>query len=241
MSIQKAFLFLLALAIALGALVADAPEATAQPAAGQPVQLHVVPSDGPRGGAQVNPTIDPDRNLHGDRVESHGKGMALLFWLFAAASIGGALFVISRRNLIAAVMGMVGSFLGIAAVYMMLYAHFLAVVQMLVYAGAIMVLFVFVIMLLNAGEEERTTGSKAAYIAGFPGAAAIFCLLSFVFLSERKALGFANLGGYLNETASNISQISTVLFTKLLLPFEVTSILILVAILGAVVLARKEQ
>jgi NADH-quinone oxidoreductase subunit J len=104
-----------------------------------------------------------------------------------------------------------------------------------------MVFFVFVIMLLNAGEEERTHGSRAAYIVGFPGAAAIFCLLSFVFLSERHALGSSNIGGYLNSFTSNISELSSVLFTKLLLPFEVTSILILVAILGAVVLARKEQ
>jgi NADH-quinone oxidoreductase subunit J len=95
--------------------------------------------------------------------------------------------------------------------------------------------------LLNAGEEERTTGSRAAYVVGFPGAAAIFCLLSFVFLSERGAMGTSNLGGDLGHGIDNISEISAMLFTKLLLPFEVTSILILVAILGAVVLARKEQ
>ena len=96
-------------------------------------------------------------------------------------------------------------------------------------------------MLLNAGDEERTAGSRAAYLAGFPGAAAIFCLLSFVFLSERQALGASPLGGYLDTAVNNIAEISTVLFTRLLLPFEVTSILILVAILGAVVLARKES
>ena len=72
-------------------------------------------------------------------------------------------------------------------------------------------------------------------------AAAIFCLLSFVFLSESHSLGSANVGGYLNHITSNISEVSSLLFTKLLLPFEVTSVLILVAILGAVVLARKEQ
>ena len=105
---------------------------------------------------------------HGDRVESADKGMAVLFWAFAAASIAGALFVITRRNLIAAVMGMVGSFLGIAAVYMMLYAHFLAVIQMLVYAGAIMVLFVFVIMILNRPEDEPVapTGHLGQAIGG---------------------------------------------------------------------------
>ena len=108
------------------------------------------------------------------------------------------------------------------------------------YSGAIMVLFVFVIMLLNAGEEERTTGSRAAYFAGVPGATAVFCLLSFVFLSESKALGVAHLGGALNAV-NNLGELSAVLFTRLLLPFEVTSVLILVAILGAVVLARKED
>jgi NADH-quinone oxidoreductase subunit J len=66
-------------------------------------------------------------------------------------------------------------------------------------------------------------------------------VLSYVFLSERQALGDTVIGGYLNHVTDNISEISTILFTKLLLPFEVTSILILVAILGAVVLARKEQ
>src|SRR5687768_16474151 len=99
---------------------------------------------------------------HNDRIESNKKGMALSFWIFAAASVGGALFVITRRNLIAAVMGMVGSFIGVSAVYMMLYAHFLAVIQMLVYAGAIMVLFVFVIMILNRPEDEPVAPSGRA-------------------------------------------------------------------------------
>ena len=77
--------------------------------------------------------------------------------------------------------------MSLAVLYWSLGAEFLAAAQVIVYSGAIMVLFVFVIMLLNAGEEERTTGSKAAYLAGFPGAAAIFCLLSFVFLHPSAA------------------------------------------------------
>jgi NADH-quinone oxidoreductase subunit J len=96
-------------------------------------------------------------------------------------------------------------------------------------------------MLLNAGEEEHTTGSKVAYFAGIPGATAVFCLLSYVFLRESHALGSVQLSTASVGAVSNIAQISEVLFTKLLLPFEVTSILILVAILGAVVLARKEE
>jgi NADH-quinone oxidoreductase subunit J len=163
-----------------------------------------------------------------------------LFIIFGALAVAGALNLLLQRHPINSALSLVVVMMSLAVLYWSLGAEFLAAAQVIVYSGAIMVLFVFVIMLLNAGEEEQTTGSRAAYIAGFPGAAAIFCLLSFVFLSERKALGFANLGGHLDSGIDNIAQISQVLFTKQLLPFEVTSILILVAILGAVVLARKE-
>jgi NADH-quinone oxidoreductase subunit J len=164
-----------------------------------------------------------------------------LFLIFGAIAVAGALNFLFQRHPINSALSLIAVMISLAVLYWSLGAEFLAAAQVIVYSGAIMVLFVFVIMLLNAGEEERTDGSRIAYIAGFPGALVIFCLLSFVFLTERKALGNANIGGYLNNLTSNLSEISTVLFTKLLLPFEVTSVLILVAILGAVVLARKEQ
>jgi NADH-quinone oxidoreductase subunit J len=129
----------------------------------------------------------------------------------------------------------------LAVLYLLLGAEFLAAAQIIVYSGAVMVLFVFVIMLLNAGEEIHTTGSRAAYWVGIPGLAALFACLTCIFLSAKQSLGTLSLGGTLDNNAqSNINEISTALFTNLLLPFEVTSVLILVAILGAVVLARKE-
>ncbi len=164
-----------------------------------------------------------------------------LFLIFGALAVAGAINFLLQKHPINSALSLVVVMMSLAILYWSLGAEFLAAAQVIVYSGAVMVLFVFVIMLLNAGEEERTHGSRAAYIVGFPGAAAIFCLLSFVFLSEDKVLGTAKLGGHLNDTASNISDISTLLFRDLLLPFEVTSILILIAILGAVVLARKEQ
>ena len=164
-----------------------------------------------------------------------------LFLIFGGLAAAGAINLLLQRHPINSALSLVVVMMSLAVLYWSLGAEFLAASQVIVYSGAIMVFFVFVIMLLNAGEEERTHGSRAAYIVGFPGAAAIFCLLSFVFLSERRALGTSNIGGYLNHVTSNIAEISTLLFTKLLLPFEVTSVLILVAILGAVVLARKEQ
>jgi NADH-quinone oxidoreductase subunit J len=164
-----------------------------------------------------------------------------LFIIFGALALGGALNLLFQRHPINSALSLVVVMMSLAVLYWTLGAEFLAAAQVIVYSGAIMVLFVFVIMLLNAGEEEHTTGSRAAYSVGIPGAAAIFCLLSFVFLKEHKALMTANVGGDLGNGVDNIAQVSAMLFTRQLLPFEVTSILILVAILGAVVLARKEQ
>jgi NADH-quinone oxidoreductase subunit J len=169
-----------------------------------------------------------------------------LFIIFGALALGGALNLLFQRHPINSALSLVVVMMSLAVLYWSLGAEFLAAAQVIVYSGAIMVLFVFVIMLLNAGEEERTDGSRAASIVGFPGAAAIFCLLSFVFLSERDALKTVNVVGDLgngldSKGLDNIAQVSQMLFTRQLLPFEVTSILILVAILGAVVLARKEH
>jgi NADH-quinone oxidoreductase subunit J len=164
-----------------------------------------------------------------------------VFIIFGVLAVAGALNLLLQRHPINSALSLVVVMMSLAVLYWSLGAEFLAAAQVIVYSGAIMVLFVFVIMLLNAGKEKHTHGSRAAYSVGIPGAAAIFCLLSFVFLKERSALMSSNLGGDLGNGLDNISTVSAMLFTKMLLPFEVTSILILVAILGAVVLARKEQ
>lgn len=164
-----------------------------------------------------------------------------LFLIFGLLAVAGALNLLLQRHPINSALSLIVVMMSLAVLYWSLGAEFLAAAQVIVYAGAIMVLFVFVVMLLNAGEEDQSRGtSRVASIAGFPGAAAIFCLLSFVFLSERKALGVTHLGAAMSGAVSNLTEISHELFTTLLLPFEVTSVLILVAILGAVVLARKE-
>lgn len=163
-----------------------------------------------------------------------------LFTIFGLLAVAAALNMLLQRHPINSALSLVVVMMSLAVLYWSLGAEFLAAAQVIVYAGAIMVLFIFVVMLLNAGEEARTRGSKIASIAGFPGGAAIFCLLSFVFLKYRSELGIAQLGGLQTGMQSNLQRIAHALFTTLLLPFEVTSILILVAILGAVVLARKE-
>jgi NADH-quinone oxidoreductase subunit J len=164
-----------------------------------------------------------------------------LFIIFGLLAVAGALNLLFQHHPINSALSLIVVMMSLAVLYFSLGAEFLAAAQVIVYSGAVMVLFVFVIMLLNAGEEEHTRGSRMAYIAGIPGAAAIFCLLTFLFLKQRDVLGKTHLNDALSGTVSNITEVSHQLFTTLLLPFEVTSILILVAILGAVVLARKES
>src|SRR5271168_2210876 len=107
----------------------------------------------------------------------------LVFSVFGLVCVAGAVNLLVQRHPINSALSLVVVMGSLAVEYLLLGAEFVAAVQVIVYAGAIMVLFVFVIMLLNAGEEERTKGSRVAYIAGIPGAAALFCLLSFVFLT----------------------------------------------------------
>ncbi len=183
---------------------------------------------------------------HLDTIESTGKGMALFFWLFALVAVGGAVFVITRKNLIAAVMGMVGSFVGIAAVYMMLYASFLAVVQMLVYAGAIMVLFVFVIMILNRPEDEPVApsgrvgqGIGALAIIYLVGRLAMLLIHVHVPAQAMGAPADLHYAGVDAPVAwGGVKSVGTDLFNGGLFPFEAISILLLIAVVGAIAIAR---
>jgi NADH-quinone oxidoreductase subunit J len=160
----------------------------------------------------------------------------VLFFIFGGLCVAGALNLLFTRHPINSALSLIVVMTSLAVLYLTLGAEFLAAAQVIVYSGAIMVLFTFVIMLLNAGEEVRTRGSRAAYLVGVPGVAILLGVLCFVFLSQGKSLGGARL-----QNPTTLYDLSTVLFRDLLLPFEVTSILILIAILGAVALARKEH
>lgn len=161
----------------------------------------------------------------------------VLFLIFGGLCVAGALNLLFQRHPINSALSLIVVMTSLAVLYLFLGAEFLAAAQVIVYSGAIMVLFTFVIMLLNAGEEERTRGSRAAYLVGIPGVTVLLGLLTYAFLSERGRLATAHTGDYMVSTG----DLSSVLFTDLVLPFEVTSVLILIAILGAVALARKEH
>jgi NADH-quinone oxidoreductase subunit J len=160
----------------------------------------------------------------------------ILFMAFGAVCVGGAVNLLAQRHPINSALSLIAVMAALAGEYLLLGAEFVAAVQVIVYAGAIMVLFVFVIMLLNAGEEEHTNGSRVAVLLGVPGMLTGSVLVAWVVL--RHAGSETMPIGALPGPPTEIAQL---LFHDFLLPFEVTSVLILIAIMGAVVLASKPE
>jgi NADH-quinone oxidoreductase subunit J len=166
---------------------------------------------------------------------------AIPFYLFAAIAVVASLLVIAQRNPIYSVLLLIASFGALSGLYVLLEAPFVAVIQIIVYAGAIMVLFLFVVMLLNAPQEETEYDEKTSPLRR-PGprrfgaflAAALTVELVWALTARGESGDFA--GG----SVSSVNAIGQLLFTEYAFPFEVTSVLILVAMVGAVVLARRE-
>jgi NADH-quinone oxidoreductase subunit J len=161
----------------------------------------------------------------------------VLFIIFAIVAVVCAFNVVLQRHPITSALSLIGVLGSLAVLYLLLGAEFIAMAQMIVYGGAVMVLFVFVIMLLNAGTEAASGKSWFAQIFGLPLLVALVALLGYLIRGVLPPLRAVEFGSWVGGTAR---QIGRLLFTEYLLPFEVISILILIAILGAVVLARKE-
>ncbi|MEJ7609458.1 MAG: NADH-quinone oxidoreductase subunit J [Bryobacteraceae bacterium] len=163
--------------------------------------------------------------------------MDAILFIFAFFAVACAISLVVQTHPISSALSLIGVMGSLAVLYLLLGAEFIAAAQLIVYAGAIMVLFIFVIMLLNAGSEPRGGTSTTVKFIGIPLFALFIGVLCFIIqdkLPQTKPVifgSFTNAGGL---------EIGRALFTQYLLPFEVTSILILIAILGAVVLARKE-
>ena len=161
---------------------------------------------------------------------------AFLFFLFGGLAVLGALSLIIQRHPIHSALSLILVMACLAVLYLLLGAEFIAAIQVIVYAGAIMVLFVFVIMLLNAGEEERTNWSRLARYVGLPVAAVLLGEMGYLLYRAWPADSVVVPDRFVGRTAA----IGHLLFSDYVLPFELTSILILIAVLGAVVLAKKE-
>jgi NADH-quinone oxidoreductase subunit J len=166
-----------------------------------------------------------------------------LFYLFGACAIGTSLLVIAQRNPIYSVLLLVASFGALSGLYVLLDAPFVAAIQIIIYAGAIMVLFLFVVMLLNAPHEdtefdERTHPLLRPGPMRLGAVMAVALVVELVWVITRARRGPA----VFPETGvGSVAAIGRALFTDYAFPFEVTSILILVAMVGAVMLARREE
>src|SRR5687768_7460001 len=162
---------------------------------------------------------------------------AILFILFAGLAIGCAIAMVSQNNPLYSAISLIGVFIALASLYVTLAAPFIAAVQVIVYAGAIMVLVIFVIMLLNVEHQERRRKRLRFLVPAAIGMAAILIgETAFILYSVESA------GPGLPGTGSNVGLTHSIgigLFTKYLLPFEITSVLLLMAIVGAMSLARR--
>jgi NADH-quinone oxidoreductase subunit J len=155
------------------------------------------------------------------------------FFIIAAVAVGSALGLLLKKNPIHGALFLVVNLGAVAALYLMLGAEFLAAAQVIVYAGAIMVLFVFAIMVLIPGKEETTADPRRRYrVLAVPVGAALFLELIVIVARRTPASGAPPVQG----TAETIGR---VLFTQYLLPFELTSVLLLAAMVGVLLLAKR--
>jgi len=169
---------------------------------------------------------------------------SLLFYVLGALALAGGLFVVLARNPLYGALGLIGSFFALAGIYAVLGAHLLAALQVLVYAGAVMVLFVFVIMLLNLRDEEL--GAPRITLAKV-GAAAALAVGGVVLIAKvlwKLPGGAAGQVVPVQDLAASpgfgtVREVGRAMFGPWLLPFEMTSLLLLVAIVAAVVAARS--
>jgi len=161
----------------------------------------------------------------------------VLFWIFAVPLVLTALGVLIARSPVYAAMNLVAAFFCLAGIYVLLTAHLIAFMQILVYAGAVMVLFLFVIMLLSLGDEHLQPERRR--VMQYVGVGGALGLLS-VLVAAISRLPDQAMGPLANpDRFGTVKAVGQVLYTQFLLPFEVTSLLLLVAIVGAVVVAKE--
>jgi NADH-quinone oxidoreductase subunit J len=167
----------------------------------------------------------------------------IAFYLFAAVAVVASGLVLAQRNPIYSVLLLILSFGALSGLYVLLDAPFVAVIQIIIYAGAIMVLFLFVVMLLNAPHEDTEhdlTGPQLLRAGPLRLGAGLAGLLAVELIWALTVAG-AESGAFAGGAVSSVADIGRTLFTEYAFPFEVTSVLILVAMVGAVVLARREH
>lgn len=165
----------------------------------------------------------------------------VFFILLAVVTTITAILVIVQRNPVASAIYLIITFFCLAGIYLLLNAQFIAIIQVLVYAGAIMVLFLFVIMLLNLEKEKKIiTRHRLQKVLGVFLGVILLAQIGMIFNSVLLEGGKGNFPPEKIAAIGNTEVVARLLFTDFLLPFEITSILLLVAIIGAIVLAKKQ-
>lgn len=170
-------------------------------------------------------------------------GSALLFYLFAGLVLAGAAGVVTLRNPMYGALSLLGAFLGVAALFLLRHAEFVGLVQIFVYGGGVMVLFLFVIMLVNLHRlQESRMFASTAPLAAVVGALLVGLIVWALAQAPRAVptvAASASLRSIAGATAGNSEAVAWVLFKDYLVPFEIASVFLLVAMIGAVVLGRK--
>ncbi len=163
---------------------------------------------------------------------------SFLFYLLAAVSVGSALMMVTRRNPVIAALYLILNFFALGGLYLTLHAQFIAFIQILVYAGAIMVLFLFVIMLLNLGDVKQLS-EKISYRKIFAAGLSFALLMELLYIFVYAPSDLPTSRFEQAATIGTVEHIGKQLYTTFLFPFEVTSVLLLAAIVGAVILAKR--
>ena len=169
-------------------------------------------------------------------------GHAIAFYVLSAFILGFAVLVVSTRNTVHAVLYLVLNFLAVAALYVLLAAQFLAVIQVLVYAGGIVVLYLFVVMLVNLKRppEDHADPRRQSWL-GFALAGLVLAQLAGILTFGGRDTSLSTVMENSDLAVNNVERIGMLLYTDYLIPFEVASMLLLVAMVGAIILAKREM
>jgi len=165
----------------------------------------------------------------------------VLFYVFAALVLGGGIFTITRRSAVHSAISLICSLLGVAGLYLLQRAEFLFAVQIVLYVGGIMVLFLFVIMLVNLDQAAKARQFNRAWAVGLATVVLVGAEIAYFMFRGRAAFHVADASatGLGSAAAGNTEMIADSLFSEYLLPFEIASLLLLVAVVGSVVMAKK--
>jgi NADH-quinone oxidoreductase subunit J len=164
----------------------------------------------------------------------------ILFYVFAVLTLGGGVLTITRRNAVHSAISLIVSLMGVAGLYLLQQAEFLFAVQIILYVGGIMLLFLFVIMLVNLDRAARERQFNRAWPVALTAVLAVGAEIGYFLYRGQAAFHIAEAGGGMPPSAlGNTAMVADSLFTEYLLPFEIASILLLVAMVGSVIMAKK--